>query len=349
MMRAAIFDLDGLLIDSEPIWRRTEVEVFASVGLSLTEAMCEATTGLRIDEVARHWFARAPWEGASCEEVAARIVDRMVERVRAEGEPLPGAREAIDVCARAGLRLAVASSSPERLIRAALERLGVADRFEVIASAEHEPLGKPHPGVFLACAARLGVAPTECVIFEDSLNGVLAAKAARALCIAVPSAIDRADPRFTIADRVLGSLEELRAWHLTAPASPRVTHALTILAASDFELLAVFYAEAFGWPVTVSTPVYIELAIEHGRRLGLYQREGFGRNTGQVPASIPSGELAPVELYLYADDVDGTLARLEGAGARVLSPLAPRAWGDDAAYFADPEGNVVVVARPSRS
>ncbi|MCZ7686477.1 MAG: hexitol phosphatase HxpB [Sandaracinaceae bacterium] len=210
MLRAAIFDMDGLLVDSEPTWRRTEVEVLATVGLALTEAMCEATTGLRIEEVVRHWHAHAPWEGRAARRVAARIVDRMVEHVRERGAPLPGAAAAVEACARAGLRLAVASSSPsERLVAATLERLALADRFEVVVSAERERLGKPHPAVFLTAAERLGVAPTECVIFEDSLNGVLAAKAARAACVAVPCARDRGDPRLSIADRVVASSAEI--------------------------------------------------------------------------------------------------------------------------------------------
>jgi sugar-phosphatase len=108
------------------------------------------------------------------------------------------------MCARAGLQLAVASSSPPRLIEASLARLGLRDHFTEIVSAESEPYGKPHPAVFLTTAARLGVAPTECLVFEDSLNGLVAAKAARMICVAVP---ERVDPRFAFADLVLPSLE----------------------------------------------------------------------------------------------------------------------------------------------
>lgn len=81
-------------------------------------------------------------------------------------------------------------------------------------------------------------------------------------------------------------------------------------------------------------------------RLGLYERESFGTNTGSAPMRTPAGQLAPTELYLHTDDVTGVVARLREARARELSPLAPRPWGDEAAYFADADGNVVVVARP---
>ena len=104
------------------------------------------------------------------------------------------------------LKVALASSSAYRVIRAVVERLGLADAFDLIYSAEEEEYGKPHPGVYLTTAHRLGVAPTRCLAVEDSLNGVLAAKAARMKCVAIPEAEARHDPRFAIADTVLDSL-----------------------------------------------------------------------------------------------------------------------------------------------
>lgn len=123
-------------------------------------------------------------------------------------------------------------------------------------------------------------------------------------------------------------------------------HALTILAVEDLRRAANFYAAAFGWPRSVDAPIYVELALPEGMRLGLYERAGFARNTGRAPARIAAGELAPTELYLYPDDLAQAIRRLEAAGARLLSARAPRDWGDDAAYYADPDGNVLVVARP---
>lgn len=210
-MDAAIFDMDGLLIDSEPAWRRAEIEVFGEVGLTLTDAQCRETTGLRIDEVAAFHFARAPWEGPSTQEIATRIVDAMVENVSARGEPMEGAIETVALAAARG-PLALASSSPRRLIDATLTRLGIADRFAVVTSAEDDRYGKPHPAVYLRAADALGVAPTRCLVFEDSLNGVISAKAARMRCVAVP---EEPDPRFALADLTLGSLSELPG-HLDA-------------------------------------------------------------------------------------------------------------------------------------
>lgn len=209
MIDAVIFDLDGLLIDSEPLWRKAQIEVFARAGLTLTEAQCAETTGLRVDEVVqlrmrRHREWRALTEADAVEAIHARVI----ELVRAEGAAREGAREAVAFVAERGVRLALASSSARRVIDAALDRLGCRDAFEVIRSAEHEPYGKPHPGVYLATARELAVEPTRCVAVEDSLNGLIAAKAARMRCLAVP---DRDDARFALADVVLPSLAALDA------------------------------------------------------------------------------------------------------------------------------------------
>jgi len=122
-------------------------------------------------------------------------------------------------------------------------------------------------------------------------------------------------------------------------------HVLTILAVRDLDAATRFYREAFGWPQRVNAPVYSEFEVPGGMRLGVYERNGFGRNTGQVPSPIEHGQLAPTELYFYADDIEHAIALIRAAGARELSALAPRAWGDEAAYFSDPDGNVIVLAR----
>lgn len=123
-------------------------------------------------------------------------------------------------------------------------------------------------------------------------------------------------------------------------------HALTILAVDDVERAAAFYLQALGAERAVRVPVYHELLCQGGQRLGLYQRGGFAINTGQTPAARPEAGTTATELYFLTDDLDAAIARLVGAGATPLSPRAPRPWGDEVAYFADPERNVVAVGRP---
>jgi predicted enzyme related to lactoylglutathione lyase len=128
--------------------------------------------------------------------------------------------------------------------------------------------------------------------------------------------------------------------------SSHARHVLTILAVRDLTVARAFYDAAFGWARPVSTPVYVEFALPGEQRLGLYQRDGFAKNTGQATVQIPPGALAPTELYFHVDDLQPALRRVQDAGGRLLSALARRDWGDEAAYFADPDGNVIVVARP---
>jgi len=93
----------------------------------------------------------------------------------------------------------------------------------------------------------------------------------------------------------------------------------------------------------------VELDLPDGQGLGLYHREGFAQNTGEAPAVAPEGPIMGTETYLYCEDLEGAIARIEAAAGRMLSPLVARPWSDEAAYFDDPDGNVVVVVRPLRA
>jgi sugar-phosphatase len=205
---AAIFDMDGLLVDSEPLWHEAEIEVLGGLGVPIAADDCRRTKGMFVEEVARYWYERYPWDGPSIEQVATRVVDTVIDLVEKKGVRRPGVDQTIELCRRHGLRLALASSSQHRLITEVLGRFDLADFFEVIHSAENEPYGKPHPGVFLTAAAQLGVAPDRCLVWEDSPAGVLAAKAARMTCVAVPEPAERGLPAIAIADAVLDSLEQ---------------------------------------------------------------------------------------------------------------------------------------------
>ena len=123
-----------------------------------------------------------------------------------------------------------------------------------------------------------------------------------------------------------------------------VRYFLLILAVGDLARAKRFYDAAFGWEVAVDLPVFVEYRVGPGVGVGLYTRDGYARNTGAAPAAIPAGAIAATELYLRVDDLGAAARRVEAAGGRLLSPAARRVWGDEAAYFADPDGNVVAVA-----
>ena len=207
--RALIFDMDGVLIDSEPLWHVAEIAGFAEAGLELTVEDCLLTTGLRIDATVSYWCERHPRLAPLRDLLVASILDRLVGLVNERGTRKPGVEEALAFARGRGLRLAVASSSPYRVIHAALGALLLDSAFEVVHSAEEERQGKPDPAVYLTAAAKLGVEPGRCVAVEDSPIGLLAAKAAGMKCIAVPEPAMLADPRFKLADAVVGGLSEI--------------------------------------------------------------------------------------------------------------------------------------------
>jgi len=205
-MKAIIFDMDGVLIDSEPLWKRAEIKGFGKVGLDLTQTDCEETVGLRIDEVVKMWFQKEPWKNSTCEEVTIDIVNILIDEIKANGQVLPGVISVLDACKKADLKIGLATSSYYNIIEAVLDRLKIQHYFDVIHSAEYEKSGKPHPAVFLTTAEKLNVAPTDCLVIEDSLNGVVAAKAARMKTIAVPEQLHAYNPKLILADVIIESL-----------------------------------------------------------------------------------------------------------------------------------------------
>ena len=208
--RATLFDMDGLLIDSEVLWHRAEVEIFGHLGVPITQTEDRLTKGMFVREVVAYWYDRYPWTGPSQEAIVSQLLERVGDLVESDGRLLEGALRAIDMAAQRG-PIALASSTPLALIDRCLAHFGLLDRFALRYSAEFEPYGKPHPGVFLSAAAGLGVGAEDCLVFEDSSAGVTAAKAAHMSVVAVPAAEDRDLPAFAMADLVLGSLAELSA------------------------------------------------------------------------------------------------------------------------------------------
>lgn len=130
--------------------------------------------------------------------------------------------------------------------------------------------------------------------------------------------------------------------YLRGVANPRL--ALVILAVRDLAAMKGFYLAVLGWRQVVDVPVYVELEADNGMRLGLYADDHFALNVGVLPPQT-SG-LTRTEIYLHCDELGAAIERAAVAGARPLSARGPRSWGDEAAYFSDPEGNVLVLARP---
>ena len=214
LTQAVVFDMDGVLIDSEPLWQQAELAVFRAVGVPLTAEMCEQTLGMRLDASVAHWHAQYPWVTPSTSIVEAQLLDEACELIGAHGEPLPGVYTTLDRLRTAGVTLGLASSSPMRLIEIVVDRLRIRDYFQVLCTASDEEHGKPDPAVYLTAARRLGVPPARCLAVEDSPAGVAAALAAGMRVIAVPAAAGYDRPEFATATLKLRSLNDFRLDYL---------------------------------------------------------------------------------------------------------------------------------------
>ncbi len=207
MIKAIIFDMDGVLIDSVPLWRQAEREVFAEYGFFVTKTQQTETLGLSIREIVSYWSKFHDFAGASVNEVAGRIEYRTIELINEKGKMIDGIEEVLRYAYKNFSNVGLASSSSYSVINAILTKLNFKKYFSVVRSVQDEKFGKPNPAVYISVARKFGVFPWECLVLEDSLQGVLAAKSARAKCIALPNKYLRGDSRFIIADYVFTNPE----------------------------------------------------------------------------------------------------------------------------------------------
>lgn len=206
---AVIFDMDGVLIDSEPLWKIAMENVFNSIGCPLTKKDFQKTVGLRIDEVIEYWFEHIGWKGKSPKEVEDEIVQQMIALIQKNGEPLEGVLNTLDYLRANNFKIGLGTSSYSVLIDTVLNTLQIADKFDFTHSAEHEKFGKPHPAVYLSVAKRLNVSPRKCLVIEDSLNGIIAGKAAGMKVICIPEKTHHPEPRLILADKEFENMQKM--------------------------------------------------------------------------------------------------------------------------------------------
>jgi sugar-phosphatase len=206
---AVIFDMDGVLIDSEPLWKISEISTFKSVGVDLKTSDLEKTVGLRIDEVVDYWFNQKPWSGKSKKDIVDLIMSEMVRLIQENGQSLKGVLAALSFFKSHHIKIGLATSSYQVLLEAVLAKLSIAHYFDYTLSAETLAYGKPHPEVYLLVAKHLNVAPENCLVIEDSLNGVISGKAAKMTVIAVPEKSHTIDKRLILADYLKEDLNEV--------------------------------------------------------------------------------------------------------------------------------------------
>ena len=202
---AALFDNDGLTLNTEPAWTRAEIALFARHGATFTMehkrellGTSPATSAIKLERML----------GRPGDELSAELYELVLEQVADGIEPMPGAQALLSALRAAGVALALVSNSRRRFVELGLAAAGLAGTFDRIVTAEDVPRPKPAPDAYLAAARELGVEPGACVVLEDSPTGVTAGRATGALTIGVPSVAG-----VTLdADVVAPSLEDRAVW-----------------------------------------------------------------------------------------------------------------------------------------
>jgi beta-phosphoglucomutase-like phosphatase (HAD superfamily) len=207
---AVIFDLDGVLVDTQIWWREVRDAWAAEHGITWRDEDERSTMGANTAQWTREMGERAGLGPEHDADIGRSIVDALVERYRSAGAPrIPGAVQAARTIG-AAYPVAVASGAPRRLIEAALEATGLDELVRIVVSADDVSHGKPAPDVYLEAARRLEVAPSRCLVVEDSANGLRAGRAAGMVVVLVPNEKVRPEPGTTeLADLVMDRLDQL--------------------------------------------------------------------------------------------------------------------------------------------
>lgn len=204
--KAIIFDMDGVIIDSEKYWKQAEHEVFTSLGVKVTDEYSAITRSMTTSEVTQFWYNKYPWKNMDLETAEQRVISRVIELIETESCQINGVKTFIERLKTEKYKVGLATNSPNRIIPVVLKKLDILHLFDSISSAEFEIKGKPDPSIYLNAAHKLNTKPENCIVIEDSYAGMLAAKNAGMTVIAYTNG--NKEMNYEIADYKLDSFEK---------------------------------------------------------------------------------------------------------------------------------------------
>ncbi|MGD8776917.1 MAG: HAD family phosphatase [Syntrophobacterales bacterium] len=205
-LEAVLFDMDGVIVDSEPLWTEAEIQFLARRSLSYSPQLKAVLMGRDSREAVgiliKHYNL-----GESVDDVIEERNELVAGLFRELLQPIPYALDLVKSVRHSGVKTSMASSSPKRLIELVLDKFSIAALFDLVLSGDQVARGKPAPDIYLTAARELGVIPDNCLVIEDAPNGVASAKAAGMRCLAISTSANAAD--LAMADQVVRSFEEV--------------------------------------------------------------------------------------------------------------------------------------------
>lgn len=205
--KAIIFDMDGVLIDSEKFWKQAEEEVFSSLGVKVTDEDSKLTKSMTTKEVTQFWFQKFPWKGKDPDIVEQMVVSRVIDLIETEDCQITGVKQLIENLKTKRYKIGLATNSPGRIIPIVLKKIEATHLFDSVLSAEFEIQGKPNPAIYYRAAEKLNTKPENCIVIEDSHTGMLAAKNAGMTVIAFTNGNN--DDNYELADYKIDSFESI--------------------------------------------------------------------------------------------------------------------------------------------
>lgn len=211
MIKAVIFDMDGTLIDSQPIWYQVSTDFFQKNGFPVTMDDMIKLTGSPVAKLVDYVLQAHGQKDKARAQLVTELMDYAVFEILAAKPLLPNVKDVLAQLKQQGIKIAVASASPRNMLQGIVDSCGIAEYFDYLASAEELDYNKPHPAVYLHAAQQLDVSVAECFAVEDSVLGMISGKAASMKTVVIPAQAEWDDPRWALADFKLTNIAELPA------------------------------------------------------------------------------------------------------------------------------------------
>lgn len=209
MIKAVIFDMDGTLIDSQPIWYQVSTDFFQKNGFPVTMDDMIKLTGSPVAKLVDYVLQAHGQKDKARVQLVTELMDYAVFEILAAKPLLPNVKDVLAQLKQQGIKIAVASVSPRNMLQGIVDSCGIAEYFDYLASAEELDYNKPHPAVYLHAAQQLDVSVAECFAVEDSVLGMISGKAASMKTVVIPAQAEWDDSRWALADFKLANIAEL--------------------------------------------------------------------------------------------------------------------------------------------